>query len=144
MTFSFFPLEAGRIPHTFVVSMNVVYWFLIVLHVVLCLGLVLLVLIQNDKAGGLSSAFGGAGGSQAFTSSGAATFVSKLTKGWAGALLLVVILINLIISRGGMHQQSSSKVKDALENDGAAKVLQDAGAPSLPGAAKLPGLPQGN
>ncbi|MEN9355798.1 MAG: hypothetical protein RL318_3123 [Fibrobacterota bacterium] len=124
--------------------MNVVFWLLIVLHVVLCLGLVLLVLIQNDKAGGLSSAFGGSGGSQAFTSSGAATFVSKLTKGWAGALLLVVILINLIISRGGLAQNHSSKVKEALESGGAAKVLQDAGAPMMPGAAKLPGLPQGN
>jgi len=124
--------------------MNVVYWLLIALHIVLCFGLILLVLIQNDKAGGLSSAFGGAGGSQAFTSSGAATFVSKLTKGWAGALLLVVVLINVIISRGGLVQTHSSKVKEALESGGAAKVLQDAGAPVMPGAAKVPGLPQGN
>jgi preprotein translocase subunit SecG len=142
--FEYFPLAKIRFWHTFPVSMNLLFWSLIILHVILCSVLILLVLIQNDKAGGLSSAFGGAGSSQAFTSAGAATFVGKLTKWWAGALLAVVVIINLIISHGGMAQTHSSKVKEALETGGAAKVLRDAGAPEVPGAAKIPGLPQGN
>ena len=63
---------------------------------------------------------------------------------WAGALLAVVVIINLIISHGGMAQTHSSKVKEALETGGAAKILRDAGAPEVPGASKIPGLPQGN
>ena len=123
--------------------MNFLFWTLILVHVFGCLVLIGLVLVQNDKAGGLSSAIGGGGGSQAFTSAGANTFVSKLTKWWAVGLILVVFLLNVMVSRLHVGQTSgNSAVKQAIQNDGAAKVLRDMGAPqgpATPGA--IPGVP---
>ncbi len=127
--------------------MNFLFWLLILVHVFGCLVLIGLVLVQNDKAGGLSSAIGGGGGSQAFTSAGANTFVSKLTKWWAVGLILVVFLINVMVSRLHVGQQTGgSAVKQAIQNEGAAKVLRDMGAPqgaTLPaGMPGVPGVPQ--
>jgi len=132
--------------------MNFLFWIMILIHVVGCLVLIGLVLVQNDKAGGLSSALGGGGGSQAFTSAGANTFVSKLTKWWALGLIVVVFFINVLVSRLHVGQQNgSSAVKQAIQTEGAAKVLRDMGAPqgpvapgALPGvpSAPVPGIPQ--
>ncbi len=122
--------------------MSFLFWTLILIHVVGCIGLILLVLVQNDKAGGLSSAFGGAGSSQAFSSAGAATFVSKLTKWWAIGLFMVIFAINIIVSRAHLGQTSGSAVQKALQEDGAAKVLRDLGAPEGPQVpAGIPGVP---
>lgn len=131
--------------------MSFLFWTLILLHVVGCFGLILLVLVQNDKAGGLSSAFGGMGSSQAFSSAGAATFVSKLTKWWGVGLFVIVLIINLIVSRAHFGQDAGSAVQKALQEDGAAKVLREMGAPAgsaipggIPGvpASPVPGVPQ--
>lgn len=122
--------------------MSFLFWTLILIHVVGCIGLILLVLVQNDKAGGLSSAFGGAGSSQAFSSAGAATFVSKLTKWWAIGLFVVIFSINIIVSRAHLGQSTGSAVQKALQEDGAAKVLRDLGAPEGPQVpAGIPGVP---
>ena len=131
--------------------MNFLFWVLILAHVIGCIVLIGLVLIQNDKAGGLSGAFGGVGSNQAFTSAGAATFVSKLTKYWAVGIIVIVMMINLMISRLHVGQQTGgSAVKEAIQNEGAAKVLKDFGAPQqnpampgvIPGVPGVPGLPQ--
>ncbi len=54
--------------------------FLIILHVLVSLILVVIVLLQAGKGGGLASAFGGSGGTDAvFGGRGAATFLSKMT-----------------------------------------------------------------
>jgi preprotein translocase subunit SecG len=123
--------------------MNFLFWIMILVHVIGCLVLIGLVLVQNDKAGGLSSALGGGGGSQAFTSAGANTFVSKLTKWWALGLIVVVFFINVLVSRLHVGQQSGgSAVKQAIQTEGAAKVLRDMGAPQGPTApAAIPGVP---
>jgi preprotein translocase subunit SecG len=48
--------------------LNFFYYLVMGLFIFICLFLVLLVLIQKGRGGGLSSAFGGAGGSTAFGS----------------------------------------------------------------------------
>jgi preprotein translocase subunit SecG len=54
--------------------------FLIVIHVLVCLGLILSILMQKGKGGGLAgSAFGGGGGSAVFGGAGAASFMTKVT-----------------------------------------------------------------
>ena len=120
--------------------MNFLFWALMAIHVVGCFVLIGLVLIQNDKAGGLGGAFGGVSSNQAFTSAGAATFVSKLTKYWGVGLIIVVFLINVLVSRLHVGQEDThSAVKQAIQTEGAAKVLRDLGAPQGPAA--VPGLP---
>jgi preprotein translocase subunit SecG len=120
--------------------MSFLFWTLIAIHVIGCLVLILLVLIQNDKAGGLSATFGGTGG-QAFTSAGAATFISKLTKWWAIGLFVVIVAINLLVSRAHFGRETTSEVQGLIK-DGGAKVLQDMGAKeSVTPPAGLPGVP---
>jgi preprotein translocase subunit SecG len=56
------------------------YNFLLVIHVFICLLLVLVILLQAGKGGGLASAFGGSGTSEAvFGGRHAATFLGKAT-----------------------------------------------------------------
>jgi len=56
------------------------YVLFLILHVLISLVLIVVVLLQSGKGGGLAGAFGGGGGSQAiFGGRGAATFLSKAT-----------------------------------------------------------------
>ena len=55
------------------------YWALIVLHVLVCTFLVLVVLLQAGKGGGIGIAFGGGGSQTVFGSSGAGNFLTRLT-----------------------------------------------------------------
>jgi preprotein translocase subunit SecG len=67
--------------------------FLLVLHVIICVLLIVSVLLQSSKGGGLSGAFGGMGGAAQtmFGGRGTATFLSKATSVLA-ALFFVVCL----------------------------------------------------
>ncbi len=52
---------------------------LTILHVLVCLALVLIVLLQTGKGASLGAAFGGGSSQTVFGSRGAASFLSKLT-----------------------------------------------------------------
>ena len=54
--------------------------FLTIVHLIVCVFLILVVLLQAGKGGGMGIAFGGGGGSQTvFGSSGAGNFLTRLT-----------------------------------------------------------------
>jgi preprotein translocase subunit SecG len=74
-------------------------WLPSVLNVILLLVgvfLILLVLIQKGKGGGLSGAFGGAGGSSAFGSRAGDTFTRVTIYVAAVWLLLIMIIIKMV------------------------------------------------
>jgi preprotein translocase subunit SecG len=64
-------------------------WNLVIL--LLAIFLILLVLIQRGKGGGLAGAFGGAGGSSAFGSRAGDTF-TRITIGVAAAWILMLMV----------------------------------------------------
>ena len=73
----------------------------VTIHVLVCLVLILSVLLQSGKGGGLSSAFGTGGPSggmagQMFGGRGAATFLGKVTTVLATLYMLIVIGLNLL------------------------------------------------
>lgn len=70
---------------------------MIVLFVIVCLFLILLVLIQKGRGGGLAGAFGGSGGNTAF---GAKTgdVLTWATSIVFGIFLLLAIILNLMTS----------------------------------------------
>ena len=73
----------------------------VAVHVLVCLVLILSVLMQSGKGGGLSSAFGAGGptsgmAGQMFGGRGAATFLGKVTTVLATLYMLIVIGLNLI------------------------------------------------
>jgi preprotein translocase subunit SecG len=70
-------------------------YVMITLHVLLCLLLIVVVLLQSGKAADLAGAFGGAGSQTAFGPRGAATFLSKATTWCAIMFMLTSISISL-------------------------------------------------
>ena len=71
------------------------YGFLVFLHVVTCLLLVAVILMQASKGGGLSGTFGGAPNAM-FGGRGAGSFLSKITVGLAVVFMTLAILISLV------------------------------------------------
>ena len=109
--------------------MSTLFWIGIVLHVLLCLFLILLVLIQNDKMGGLAG-LGGMTSQSAFSTAGAATFIHKLTKIVAIFFFILVFALGFIASR----QSNEGPVSDLRQSATETSSAQDVVVPELPAA----------
>jgi len=53
--------------------------FLVIIHVIVCVALIMIVLLQTGKGADMGAAFGGGGSQTLFGSTGASSFLSKLT-----------------------------------------------------------------
>jgi preprotein translocase subunit SecG len=116
--------------------MTTLFWIGIVLHVFLCLFLMLLVLVQNDKMGGLAG-LGGMTSQSAFSTAGAATFIQKLTRVVAVIFFIVVFALGLITAKQDQTVEESSMQKATREN----AAQQHAPAPALPADFAAPAAP---
>lgn len=100
-------------------------------HIVVCLFLIIVVLLQSGKAGDISAAFGGQGSQAAFGPRGAATTLTRATT--VAAVLFMLTSVTLSIN--------------AIKHEGPKSVLQ--GVKSAPAntqpatpATPPPGAPQ--
>src|ERR1700721_678259 len=91
--------------------------FLNIILFLIGLFLVLLVLIQRGKGGGLSGAFGGAGGSSAFGSRAGATF-TKITNGGAPAWIILPLAEVMGIQRAGQAGEQNTTIFGEMPSDG--------------------------
>jgi preprotein translocase subunit SecG len=99
-----------------------VYTFLTVLHVFVCIFLMLVVLLQAGRGGGIGLAFGGSGGSQSvFGSSGGANFLTKLT-----AVFAIVFFTNSLALAYMSSQSDSRRLQKISEKKALAKKAEDA------------------
>jgi len=71
------------------------YILLLIVHVIVCLFLIIVVLLQSGKAADLAGAFGGMGSQTAFGPRGSATLLSKATT--ISAILFMVTSLSLSI-----------------------------------------------
>ncbi|MDD5072434.1 MAG: preprotein translocase subunit SecG [Candidatus Omnitrophica bacterium] len=69
--------------------------FLITLHVIACLVLIMVILLQAGKGGGISETFGGSGGLQSMLGTKASSFLTKATA--ACAVLFLVTSMTLAL-----------------------------------------------
>jgi preprotein translocase subunit SecG len=74
---------------------NVVY----IVHILACLGLILIVLLQTGKGADMGAAFGGSS-QTVFGSTGAATFLSKLTTIVAVVFMITSLGLAIIAGKG--------------------------------------------
>lgn len=96
-----------------------------ILFVLNCLFLVLVVLLQAGRGGGLSIAGGGGGGStQVFGASGGATFLQKLTVASAAAFMI----LSMILARLSSSHSGVSDVMFVDPDEPAGQELVDPGA----------------
>jgi preprotein translocase subunit SecG len=73
-----------------------------IVHVLVCLFLIVVVLLQSGKAGDISAAFGGQGSQAAFGPRGAATGLSRATTISAVLFMLTSITLSInAIKQGG-------------------------------------------
>jgi preprotein translocase subunit SecG len=94
-------------------TQNVMSWLVIAVttvHVIVCLILILVVLLQSGKAADLAGAFGGMGSQTVFGPRGTATVLSKATT--VAAALFMVTSLSLVI----MHNAQTRSSGSVLEN----------------------------
>ena len=72
---------------------------LVFVHVVVCLFLIIVVLLQSGKAADLAGAFGGMGSQTAFGPRGSATLLSKATTVSAILFMLTSISLSIVATR---------------------------------------------
>jgi preprotein translocase subunit SecG len=106
--------------------MTVAYYFVVVFHVIACLFLIGVVLLQQGKNQDLASAFGGGGTQTAFGPRGSANVLSKATTILAGLFMVTCLALSML-------RPKAASVLDKA-GQGAAPIA----APSAPGAS-VPG-----
>jgi len=77
---------------------------LVILHVIVCLFLVGVVLLQQGKSADLAGAFGGQGSQTAFGPRGAANLLTRLTTWSAVIFMLTSIGLTIALSRSTVHR----------------------------------------
>jgi len=76
-----------------------VYTLLTIVHVLVCLFLIVVVLLQSGKAADLAGAFGGMGSQTAFGPRGSATLLSKATTASAILFMLTSLSLSILATR---------------------------------------------
>jgi preprotein translocase subunit SecG len=87
--------------------MNIVGILLLIIHVICCVGVILVVLLQAGKGASLGASFGGGSGQTVF-GTGGATFIGKMTWVMAAAFMSTSLLLTIIspFGDGGMGPES--------------------------------------
>jgi preprotein translocase subunit SecG len=81
--------------------MTLLYYAILTLHVVACLFLIGVVLLQQGKGQDLASAFGGGGTQTAFGPRGSANVLSRATTILAGMFMITSLSLSLVRPRQG-------------------------------------------
>jgi preprotein translocase subunit SecG len=76
-------------------------YLLTTIHVLVCLFLVIVVLLQSGKAADLAGAFGGMGSQTVFGPRGSATVLSKATTIAAALFMVTSLSLSIMATRGG-------------------------------------------
>lgn len=100
---------------------------LIIIHVVVCVALIMIVLLQTGKGADMGAAFGGGGSQTLFGSTGASTFLSKAT---------TVAAIVFMLTSLALAYLSSHRTPESIMQDTPAPVQQQA--PATQGEAAPP------
>ena len=112
---------------------------LTILHVIVCLFLIIVVLLQSGKAADLAGAFGGMGSQTAFGPRGAATVLSKATTIAAGLFMVTSLSLAILATRNAGGASSVLERTKGPAKSSPAKPAVPAPAQPTPGVA--PGQP---
>jgi len=96
--------------------------FLLVIHILVCLSLIGIVLIQGGKGAQLGSAFGGGSSQTLFGGRGAATFLGKMTTIVAIVFMITSLLLAVMSVRQSSISGSSILDQETSETEAPAKT----------------------
>jgi preprotein translocase subunit SecG len=80
--------------------MNILFYFVIAVHVIVCLFLIGVVLLQQGRSADLAGAFGGQGSQTAFGPRAAANVLTRLTTWGAGIFMVTSLSLTVLYMRG--------------------------------------------
>ena len=107
--------------------MNFLFYTILALHIVACLFLIAVVLLQQGKGQDLASAFGGGGTQTAFGPRGSANVLSRATTILAGVFMVSSLGLSLVRPRQG-------SILDSVAAPVASPSPAASASPTLPGA----------
>lgn len=108
---------------------------LTIIHVIVCLFLIVVVLLQSGKAGDISSAFGGMGSQTAFGPRSGATLLTRATTISAVVFMLTSLTLTILGARsGGGASTILERVADPTPAEAPAS-------PATPGQSTTPAQP---
>jgi preprotein translocase subunit SecG len=81
--------------------MNILFVFVVILHILVCLFLIGVVLLQQGRSADLAGAFGGQGSQTAFGPRAAANVLTRLTTWSAIIFMCTSISLTVLYVRGG-------------------------------------------
>jgi preprotein translocase subunit SecG len=105
------------------------FTLVLIVHVIVCLFLIIVVLLQSGKAADLAGAFGGMGSQTAFGPRGSATLLSKATTVSAALFMVTSLSLSILATR------NAGLATTVLEGEPAGKSIPVKTAP-------LPAQPQ--
>jgi preprotein translocase subunit SecG len=81
---------------------------LIIIHIIVCVALIMIVLLQTGKGADMGAAFGGGSSQTLFGSSGASTFLTKATT----CAAVIFMLTSLTLAYRASHRASESIIQE--------------------------------
>ena len=89
--------------------MQILFYFVIVLHIIVCFFLIGVVLLQQGRSADLAGAFGGQGSQTAFGPRAAANVLTRLTT-WSAIIFMCtsISLVVLFVRSTGPHSVTES------------------------------------
>ena len=112
----------------------IMYILFVMIHVIVCIALILIVLLQTGKGAEMGAAFGGAS-QTIFGGAGPAPFLTKITTGAA----IIFMITSLLLAYMSARPSSSSIMKDVKPIPAAQPRALPAG--SAPGSADKNAMP---
>ena len=76
---------------------------IVTLHFIVCVALIVIVLLQAGKGGGMAGLFGGGGSDQIFSAPSGMAFIKKVTVGCAIVFAVTSLTLTLMSSRISMQ-----------------------------------------
>ncbi len=118
---------------------------LIVIHVIVCIALIMIVLLQTGKGADMGAAFGGGSSQTLFGSTGASTFLSKATT--AAAIVFMITSLSLAYMAGNKSGGSiMTDVEAPIEQQAAPAPPETGSSPeaAAPAPVETPQQPEQN
>jgi preprotein translocase subunit SecG len=108
--------------------------FITVIHVIVCVFLMLTVLLQSGKGGGMGAAFGGGNTGTVFGGSGASQFLRRLTVGAAVIFMITSMLLAYLASQSSEDALRAFNAQQRRQRELKEKMREEA----LEGTTPLP------
>ncbi len=109
------------------------YIAVLIVHILVCLFLIVVVLLQSGKAADLAGAFGGMGSQTAFGPRGSATLLSKATTVSAVLFMVTSLTLSILATRNAGLGSTVLQTAPAQTQSQPAKPAAPAQAPSSGG-----------